>query len=93
MYTNHCHDPEHVKRIINRLSRATGHLDSIKKMVKAGTDCSAVLIQLAAVKSAINGIGRELVQEHMTHCIVAAIRSGDNTEIEALNAAIQHFLR
>ena len=43
------------KAMVNRLARATGHLKMVKKMVEDGRDCSEVLIQLAAVKSAVNG--------------------------------------
>ena len=49
----HVHDPEQTKKISNRLARAIGHLESIKKMVEDDRDCSEVLIQLAAVESAI----------------------------------------
>ena len=49
----HVHDPEQTKKISNRLARAIGHLESIKKMVEDDRDCSEVLIQLAAVQSAI----------------------------------------
>lgn len=45
----HKHNHENTKAIINRLSRAIGHLESVKKMVEDGRDCSEVLIQIAAV--------------------------------------------
>ena len=48
----HVHDPEQTKKISNRLARAIGHLESIKKMVEDDRDCFEVLIQLAAVESA-----------------------------------------
>ena len=60
----HTHSHEHTKAVINRLSRAIGHLESIKKMVENGRDCSEVLIQLSAVKSAINNTGKIILQDH-----------------------------
>ena len=48
----HVHDPEQTKKISNRLARAIGHLESIKKMVEDDRDCSEVLIQLAAIYAA-----------------------------------------
>ena len=51
---SHTHTHENTKAVINRLSRAIGHLESIRRMVEEGRDCSEVLIQLSAVKSAIN---------------------------------------
>src|SRR5574344_391792 len=62
----HTHDPQEMKAIINRLSRAIGHLESVKRMVENGKDCSEVLIQLAAVKAAINNTGKEILKEHIT---------------------------
>ena len=45
------------KAIINRLSRAIGHLEAVKRMVEENRDCSEVLIQISAVRSAINNKG------------------------------------
>ena len=58
---HHHHDPEHTKAIANRLSKAIGHLESVKKMVEDDRDCAEVLIQLSAVRSAINNTGKEIL--------------------------------
>ena len=49
---SHGHVHENQKAVINRLSRAIGHLEKVKRMVEEGYDCSEVLVQLAAVRSA-----------------------------------------
>ena len=89
----HSHSHEHTKAVLNRLSRAIGHLESIKKMVENGRDCSEVLIQLSAVKAAINNTGKVILQDHIQHCLVDAIESGDMKEIEELNKAIDRFIK
>lgn len=89
----HTHTHEHTKAVLNRLSRAIGHLESIKKMVENGRDCSEVLIQLSAVKAAINNTGKVILQDHIQHCLVDAIESGDRKEIEELNKAIDRFIK
>lgn len=89
----HTHSHEHTKAVLNRLSRAIGHLESIKKMVDNGRDCSEVLIQLSAVKAAINNTGKVILQDHIQHCLVDAIESGDMKEIEELNKAIDRFIK
>ena len=89
----HTHSHEHTKAVLNRLSRAIGHLESIKKMVENGRDCSEVLIQLSAVKAAINNTGKVILQDHIQHCLVAAIESGHMKEIEELNKAIDRFIK
>lgn len=90
---SHSHDPESIRRIVNRLARAEGHLRSIKGMVERGEDCSEVLVQLAAVKSAINNTGKLILKEHISHCIVDAIEENDNKAIENLNDAIEKFIK
>ena len=45
---HHHHSPEHLKAVSNRLARAIGHLESIKRMVEEDRDCSEILIQLMA---------------------------------------------
>lgn len=89
----HAHTHENTKAVLNRLSKAIGHLESIKKMVESGRDCSEVLIQLSAVKSAINNTGKVILKDHIQHCLVDAIESGDLEEIEELNKAIDQFIK
>ena len=58
----HVHSAAEKKAVINRISRAIGHLESIKRMIERDEDCSQVLIQLAAVKSAINNTGKVIIK-------------------------------
>ena len=74
---SHTHSHTHTKAVLNRLSRAIGHLESIRRMVEEGRDCSEVLIQLSAVKAAINNTGKVILQDHIEHCIVVAGERGD----------------
>lgn len=89
----HTHTHENTKAVLNRLSRVIGHMQSIKRMVEDGRDCSEVLIQLSAVKAAINNTGKVILQDHIKHCLVDAIESGDMQEIEELNKAIDRFIK
>ena len=87
------HEHENTKAVINRLSRAIGHLESVKKMVENGRDCSEVLVQIAAVKSAVNNIGKIVLQDHINTCVVNAVETGDKKVIEDLNSAIEQFIK
>ena len=89
----HTHSHEHTKAVINRISRAIGHLEAIKRMVESGRDCSEVLIQLSAVKAAINNTGKIILQDHIEHCIVDAIEHGDAEAIADLEKAIDKFIK
>ena len=90
---SHTHDPAEMKKITNRLARSIGHLESVKRMIESGQDCSDVLIQLAAVKAEINGAGKALLKEHLEHCIVEAVEQQDMESIEKVNRAIDQFMR
>ena len=89
----HHHSDEHKREVSNRLARAIGHLQKVKQMVEDDEDCSDVLIQLAAVKSAINNTGKVILKDHMAHCIVHAVEDGDTEMIDELNAAIDKFMK
>ena len=89
----HHHSHAQTKAVLNRLSRAIGHLESIHLMVEDGSDCSEVLIQLSAVKSAINNTGKIILQDHIEHCIVDAVEHGDKDAIKELERAIDRFMK
>lgn len=89
----HTHSHTKTEKVINRLSRAIGHLESIKKMVEEGRDCAQVLTQIAAVRSAVNNVGKLILQDHIQHCVVEAIESGDTQTLQDLTAAIDQFVK
>ena len=87
------HQHEHTEQVIHRLSRAIGHLEAVKRMVEEGRDCSQVLIQLSAVKSAINNTGKVILKDHIEHCLVDAVETGDHDAIAELTEAIDRFMK
>lgn len=89
----HNHNHTQTKAVINRLSRAIGHLEAVKKMVEDGRDCTEVLVQLVAVRSALNNAGKVILQDHIDHCIIDAVESGDYKSVEELNKAIAQFIK
>lgn len=89
--TPHHHHP-HDKAVLNRLSRAIGHLESVKRMVECGRDCSEVLIQLAAVRSALGSTAKVILKDHLEHCMTDAVETGDKELINELTAAIDKYI-
>ncbi len=88
----HPHQHTQTKAVLNRLSRAIGHLESVRSMVENGRDCTEVLIQLAAVRSALSSTAKVILKDHLEHCIS---EDGVNTEdqLRALNDAIDKFMQ
>lgn len=93
MSSEHKHSHEHTENVIHRLSRAIGHLESVKSMVQEGRDCSEILIQISAVKSAVNNIGKIILKDHISHCVVDAVETGDQKTLVDLNEAIDRFMK
>ena len=90
---SHQHSHEQTKAVLNRISRAQGHLEAVRKMIERGEDCAQVLVQLSAVISALNSTGRVILKDHIAHCIVDAVESGDREAVDSLNQAIDRFIR
>ena len=89
----HTHSPEHRAAVVNRLSRAIGHLEKVKRMVEADADCAEVLTQLAAVRGALNNTAKLILQDHITHCVVEAVEHGDQKTVADLVTAIDKFMK
>jgi DNA-binding FrmR family transcriptional regulator len=90
---SHGHVHENQKAVLNRLSRALGHLEKVKRMVEEGQDCSQVLVQLAAVRSALDSTGKVILKDHLRHCIVDAVAAGDVEAIDTLCEAVDKFMK
>jgi DNA-binding FrmR family transcriptional regulator len=89
---SHVHDPEEKKRQLNRLSRVIGHLEYVRRMMENDEDCAEVLMQISAVRSALNGLGKQIINEHIAHCITHAVEEGDTEAIEEFQKAIQKYI-
>ena len=90
---SHPHVHESKKNVVNRLARAIGHLEKVKRMVEDDCDCAEGLIQIAAVRAAIENTGKVILQDHIQHCIVDAVEEGDDQAIASLCAAIDKFMK
>lgn len=89
----HGHHHPNSKAVSNRLARAIGHLEAVKRMVDREEDCAEILTQLAAVRSAINNAGKVILMDHLNHCIVEAVEENDMEKIKDFGDAIQKFVK
>jgi len=77
------------KDVLDRLSKAEGHIRGIRKMVEEDRSCPDVLLQIAAVKAALDKVGRIVLEDHMESCLMDAVRDGD---VEAKLAELKEAL-
>lgn len=84
---------DNTRQVVNRIARAIGHLESIKKMVEDKRDTGDILIQLAAVKAAINNTGKIILNDYIDRCIEDAVESGNKDQIDELNRIIDQFMK
>jgi DNA-binding FrmR family transcriptional regulator len=90
----HGYDTE---RLRNRLHRVEGQVRGIERMVEEDRYCIDVLTQIAAVRTALESIGFEILTDHVNHCVSDALASGDTDEAieksRELLAAVQRFAK
>ena len=90
---SHAHTEESQRKVVNRLSRIEGHIRGIKTMVQSDRPCPDVLVQIAAVRGALDRVARMILDEHLTQCIARAAKEGNiENEIEELKSALDRFL-
>ena len=69
-----------LRQLQNRLKRMIGQLNGIRKMLDDNRYCGDILIQVAAVESALQSFGYLVLQDHLETCVVEEIQKG-NTQI------------
>jgi CsoR family transcriptional regulator, copper-sensing transcriptional repressor len=81
------------KNARDRLVRAEGHLRGVIKMIDEEKECPDILIQIAAVRAALDKAGVVILEDHLEHCLVEAVKSGDiEPQLEDLKAALEKLL-
>jgi CsoR family transcriptional regulator, copper-sensing transcriptional repressor len=88
---NHHH--AHHQNVVNRLARIEGHVRAVKRMVEADTACPDVLIQIAAIRSALNSVGRLILEDHLESCMVEAVEQDDyQSALRDLKNSLDKFI-
>lgn len=90
----HFHPHQHRKQVINRLARIEGHVRAIKEMTMNGRDCPDLLLQIAAVRKALDNAAKLILKDHLESCVVDAVHHGNEEKVlEDLNKALDHYIR
>lgn len=84
---------EERKKLINRLSRIEGQVRGIRGMLENDAYCTDILVQSAAVNSAVNAFNRELISNHIRHCVTRDLREGRDEVIDELVLTLQKLMK
>ena len=79
--------------VLKRLKRIEGQTRGLQRMVEEDRYCIDVLTQVAAVTKALQAVSLSLLEDHMTHCVVDAARSGDQEGRAKVTEAVEAITR
>lgn len=83
-----------VDAVTKRLKRIEGQVRGIIKMIEDDKSCEDILIQIGSAKAALHKTGQVVLEGHLHHCVLDAIRDGNEDEtIKKLSSAIEQFSR
>lgn len=88
------HSPEEKKRAVTRLRRIRGQAEALERAVEAGTDCGALLQQIAALRGAANGLMAEVLEGHLRETFgSSAAGPDDQSEIDTIMKILRTYLK
>ena len=81
------------KALMNRLRRIEGQVRGVEKMLEQDAYCPDMLVQVAAINSALNSFSKVLLASHMRSCVVEDIRAGRDETIDELVETLQKVMK
>ncbi|WP_199615393.1 metal-sensitive transcriptional regulator [Paenibacillus alkalitolerans] len=88
------HHSDKVKsNLISRLNRIEGQVRGVKGLIERDAYCDDVLNQIASIQSALNGVGKLLLEHHLKSCVLERIQEGDNEVISELLTTVNKLIK
>lgn len=82
------------RAIYNRLSRLEGQVRGVKRMLADRKSCDEMLVQVSALKQAVNGVAAELLQAHMATCVLGRVEAGEGkAALDSLRSALAKVMK
>ena len=81
------------KRIIARLNRIEGQVRGVRGMLEKDAYCVDILVQVAAVNSALNSFAKELLAQHMSTCVANDLRAGSDEKLNELIKLLPRLMK
>jgi DNA-binding FrmR family transcriptional regulator len=87
------HSDKTKSNLISRLNRIEGQIRGVKGMIEKDTYCDDVLNQLAAIQSALNSVGKLLLENHLNSCVIERIQEGDHEVVKELMITMNKLIK
>ncbi|MCR8489580.1 metal/formaldehyde-sensitive transcriptional repressor [Ochrobactrum sp. WV_118_8] len=87
------HSPEDKKRALTRLRRIRGQAEALERAVEAGTECAALLQQIAALRGAANGLMAEVLESHFRETFGQKTKADPDTQIDEIMRILRTYLK
>ncbi|MFZ3590089.1 metal-sensitive transcriptional regulator [Bacillus sp. DJP31] len=81
------------KNLISRLNRIEGQIRGVKGLIEKDTYCDDVITQISAIQSALNGVGKLLLEGHLKSCVVERIQEGDQEVLDEFLITVQKLMK
>lgn len=85
-------DQEEVKQVLTRLKTIRGHISGVERMIEDEKSCDDILLQLVAIRSAVQKVSVLVAQRYANSCLIEAIDQGEDRQ-EVLNKAIETLMK
>ncbi len=92
-FKSHTHAHHHSADSINRLKRASGHLNKVIQMLEQDQPCGDVLQQLSAVISALGSSRVQILQAHLNSCLKPVLSSKNGHLVKEIEQVIQRAMK
>ena len=89
------HSPAEKKRVLTRVRRIKGQTEALERALEQGSECAAVLQQIAAIRGAINGLMSEVLESHIREELGQAVSSQQtrSASIDEVAALVRSYLK
>ncbi|KQZ65244.1 MULTISPECIES: formaldehyde-responsive transcriptional repressor FrmR [unclassified Lysobacter] len=89
------HSPAEKKRVLTRVRRIKGQTEALERALEQGSECAAVLQQIAAIRGAINGLMSEVLESHIREELGQAVSSQEtrSASIDEVAALVRSYLK
>jgi DNA-binding FrmR family transcriptional regulator len=90
------HKHKNIEDVIKRLSRIEGHVRGVKLMAAQGKSCEELLLQISAIRGALDKAGKLILDDHLEGCLIDIIKESDESDrtdaLVKLKEAIHRFI-